>query len=60
MVCFNANGRSPLVFASMPLEILNIALVLFCLLDTLEGAQVAALSCGRILLTRIEAELTGF
>jgi hypothetical protein len=46
--------------ASVPLEILDVAFVLLRLLKRVEGTQVAALAGRRILLTRIQAELTGF
>jgi len=45
---------------SVPLEILNLALVLLCFLERVEGSQVAGVAGGRILLTRIQAELAGF
>ena len=44
----------------MPLEVLNLALVLLCFLQVGEGPEVAALAGGGVFLARIQAVLAGF
>ena len=44
----------------MALEILDVAFVLLCFLNRVEGSEVTALAGGRIFLARVQAKLAGF
>jgi hypothetical protein len=58
--CFNQSRRLGAVATLVPFEVLDVAFVLFCFLERIEGAQVAAFAGGWILLAGIEAEIAGF
>ena len=57
---FQVGGPVPHLATLVPLEILDVFFVLFCLIERIKGAQVAALAGGRIFLAGIKPELAGF